>query len=414
MTVVKKALLGDVVKIIGGGTPSRAKPEYYNGSIRWITVKDFGDEIFLQKSQETITEQGLKESATNLIPAGNVILVTRMAVGKVAINLVDVAINQDLKALICKHNLYYKYLLFFLLSCSNHLNLQADGATVKGITIDEVEELEIPLPPLVEQKRIAAILEKCDRLRRTRRYTLQLSDTFLQSVFLEMFGDPVTNPMGWEITQLGNLLEFPPQNGLYVPKDNYENAKYLNGIEMVHMSDLFYGIVSPGNLKRVNICQADIEKYSIDENDLLVARRSLVYEGAAKPCRVPKPKEPLVFESSIIRIRVNNLKLLPVYLYYYLSNERARLAHVLKYVTESTISGINQSGLNSVEVIKPPLPLQEKFAQIVQKYERLRTQERESDRQAEHLFQTLLHRAFRGELTNKMGDTGFEPVTPSV
>jgi type I restriction enzyme S subunit len=175
------------------------------------------------------------------------------------------------------------------------------------------------------------------------------------------------------------------------------------------MSDLFYGIVNRGNLKRVNLSPEDTRKYSIDHTDLLVARRSLVYEGAAKPCRIPESKDPLVFESSIIRLKVNTTKLLPVYLYYYLSNERARFAHVLRYVTESTISGINQNGLSSIEVIKPPLPLQEKFAQIVQKFERLRTQQREAERQAEHLFQIILHRAFRGELTSS--DINEEPAS---
>jgi type I restriction enzyme S subunit len=165
------------------------------------------------------------------------------------------------------------------------------------------------------------IAQKADRLRRTRRYALQLSDTYLQSVFLGMFGDPATNPKNWEIIQLGNLLETPPQNGLYVPKENYEDGSSNNGVEMVHMSDLFYGIVNRGNLKRAKLSPADTQKYLIDQNDLLIARRSLVYEGAAKPCRIPESKEPLVFESSIIRIRVNKFKLLPVYLYYYLSNE---------------------------------------------------------------------------------------------
>jgi len=134
-----------------------------------------------------------------------------------------------------------------------------------------------------------------------------------------------------------------------------------------------------------------------------------MYEGAAKPCLIPESKAPLVFESSIIRVTVNKFKLLPVYLYYYLSNERARFAHVLRYVTGSTISGINQNGLSNIEIIQPPLPLQEKFAQIVQKFERLRTQQREADRQAEHLFQTILHRAFRGELTSS--DINEEPAS---
>jgi type I restriction enzyme S subunit len=300
----------------------------------------------------------------------------------------------------------------FICQCEEVINslleLKKVG-TIGNLNLEQVGELKIPLPPISEQRRILAIAQKADRLRRTRRYALQLSDTYLQSVFLEMFGDPVTNPKGWEITRLETLLETSPQNGLYVPKEIYENRASNNGVEMVHMSDLFYGIVNRGNLKRVNLSPEDTRKYSIDHTDLLVARRSLVYEGAAKPCRIPESKDPLVFESSIIRLKVNTTKLLPVYLYYYLSNERARFAHVLRYVTESTISGINQNGLSSIEVIKPPLPLQEKFAQIVQKFERLRTQQREAERQAEHLFQIILHRAFRGELTSS--DINEEPAS---
>jgi type I restriction enzyme S subunit len=101
----------------------------------------------------------------------------------------------------------------------------------------------------------------------------------------------------------------------------------------------------------------------------------------------------------MIRITPDQNRILPLYLFYYLSNERAKKAHILKYVTQSTISGINQSGVKLLEILIPPLPLQQKFVRIVQNYERLRAQQRESARQAEHLFQSLLQRAFRGELT---------------
>ncbi len=167
---------------------------------------------------------------------------------------------------------------------------------------------------------------------------------------------------------------------------------------MVHMADLFDGIVATGNLKRVDISEPEKEKYALREDDLLIARRSINYEGAAKPCRIPILSAPLVFESSMIRVRPDKAKALPLYLYHYLSHESVRRHRVRRYVTISTISGINQDGLKRIEVVVPPLPLQQKFAAIAQRFERLRAQQREAERQADHLFQTLLHRAFNCEV----------------
>lgn len=261
-----------------------------------------------------------------------------------------------------------------------------------------LKEILVPLPPLPEQQRIASVLSKADWLRRLRRTARELSDTYLQSVFLEMFGDPVSNPRGWEISVLEKLLKSPPQNGLYIPAEQYESDDPQKGIEMVHMSDLFYEAVQRGNLKRVKADVPGLDKYSLTYQDLLIARRSLNFEGAAKPCRIPKSEEPLVFESSMIRITPDQAQVLTIYLYYYLANERAKKARILKHVTQSTISGINQDGLKQLEIIVPPLPLQQQFAHIAHKFERLRVQQREAERQSEHLFQTLLHRAFQGEL----------------
>jgi type I restriction enzyme S subunit len=168
---------------------------------------------------------------------------------------------------------------------------------------------------------------------------------------------------------------------------------------MVHMSDLFYGMVVRGKLKRALLENTEIEKYSLVQNDLLIARRSLTFEGAAKPCRIPSSEEPLVFESSMIRITPKISKLLTIYLYFYLSNVEARNFRVLKYVTQSTISGINQEGVKNIEIIVPPMSLQERFAEVVQCYEYLQNQQLEALRQADHLFQSLLARAFERDLS---------------
>jgi type I restriction enzyme S subunit len=212
-----------------------------------------------------------------------------------------------------------------------------------------------------------------------------------------MFGDPATNTKNLEISRLEDLLAKSPQNGLYLPAEHYEPNGSTKGVEMVHMADAFYEMVERGNLKRVNIDQKYIEKYALSNEDLLIARRSLNFEGAAKPCRIPKSNEPLVFESSLIRITPDKSQILPLYLYHYLSNEIVRNTHVLKFVTQSTISGINQEGLKNIEVMLPPLAEQERFAAKVARYERLRAQQGEATKQTEMLFQSLLERSFSHE-----------------
>ena len=135
----------------------------------------------------------------------------------------------------------------------------------------EVFKIQIPLPPLAEQKRIAGILDAADVLRAARREALRQLDTLLQSIFLDMFGDPVTNPMGWEVKPLNELLGEKSTNGVYYPKDVYSSV----GTRMVHMANAFYGVVNPNEVKRVDAPLADIEKYGLLPTDILVSRRSL-------------------------------------------------------------------------------------------------------------------------------------------
>ncbi|HBO4050760.1 TPA: restriction endonuclease subunit S, partial [Pseudomonas aeruginosa] len=129
--------LGNIVDIKGGGTPSKSNPEFWGGNIPWASVKDFKSSS-LKETADYITKLGVEKSATNVIPAGNVIVPTRMALGKVAINEVDMAINQDLKALLVndERTLSKLYLMRFLESKAAFIDEQGKGATVKGITLD--------------------------------------------------------------------------------------------------------------------------------------------------------------------------------------------------------------------------------------------------------------------------------------
>ncbi|OGS74627.1 MAG: hypothetical protein A2063_10155, partial [Gallionellales bacterium GWA2_60_142] len=154
--------LGEVIeKFVGGGTPSRSSSQYWGGEIPWVTVKDFAT-FDARNAQEWITKAGLKNSASHLIPKGTLITSTRMALGKAVIYEVDVAINQDLKALFPKSELVTQYLYFWFQYYGQSIDELGSGSTVKGIALPDLKKIEFQLPPVPEQTAIAAILSDMD------------------------------------------------------------------------------------------------------------------------------------------------------------------------------------------------------------------------------------------------------------
>ncbi|TDB60305.1 hypothetical protein C5467_07160 [Photorhabdus khanii subsp. guanajuatensis] len=154
--------LGDLVeKIIGSGTPRRNNPSYWGNSIPWVTVKDFSTFNPLS-TQESITNEGLKNSSSNLIPKGTLITSTRMALGKAVIYEVNVAINQDLKAIFPSSKLLMKYLYFWFEINSHLIDELGSGSTVKGLSLADLKSILFLLPNKTEQTTIATILSNMD------------------------------------------------------------------------------------------------------------------------------------------------------------------------------------------------------------------------------------------------------------
>lgn len=156
--------LGDVIeKFVGGGTPSRSIPHYWGNEIPWVTVKDF-ETFHPRHSQEAITRAGLQNSASHLIPNGTLITSTRMALGKAVVYEVDVAINQDLKALFPIPVLATQYLYCWFQYHGQSIDKLGSGSTVKGISLPDLKKIEFQLPPLPEQIAMATVLSDMDAL----------------------------------------------------------------------------------------------------------------------------------------------------------------------------------------------------------------------------------------------------------
>jgi type I restriction enzyme S subunit len=152
--------LGDVCDLVGGGTPSKDRPEFYGGDIPWATVRDLNVEI-LRSTEHSITAEALKSSSSNVIPAGSVVIATRVGLGKAVIVAQNTAINQDLRGLVVKNQseVLSDYLFRWYLSMAHLVVAAGTGATVQGVKLPFVSGLEIPLPPLDEQRRIVELLD---------------------------------------------------------------------------------------------------------------------------------------------------------------------------------------------------------------------------------------------------------------
>jgi len=382
--------LGKVVEIRGGGTPSRSVERYWGGPIPWATVKDFKS-TRLDKTLESITPEGVKNSATSIVPAGSIIVPTRMAVGKAAINSVDVAINQDLKALLPKKNIDPNFLLHFLLSKSEFLESRAQGATVKGIKLELLRALEFPNLRVEEQRRIANILDKADGIRRKLMLLERLLDESIRSVFQEMFGDPQSNKFGFKVGHLEHLCELIT-DCLHTTPDHFDEP---NAYPSIRSSELQGGYIDLSSAKYVTEEEYNvrIQRYRPEPDDIIYCREGARYGSVG---RIPEGMTPCLGQRTML-LKANRGICNPDYLWSVMRSDFI-LDRANQAVGGAASPHVNIGDIRKFPSLMPPLEVQEEFSRKCRNLLRQRERVLEQGRQATLLFLVLSQRAFRGEL----------------
>lgn len=352
--------LGELVNIKGGGTPDKSNSEYWNGEIPWASVKDFKKNT-LDSTLDSITLLGAKNSATSVIPAGNIIIPTRMALGKVAINTIDLAINQDLKALSIKDNnvVDRDYLFRWLESQSSLIESEGKGATVKGITLPFLKGLNVPIPPLNEQKRIAAIFEKVDSIRQKCNRGVKLADDLLHAIFLDMFGDPVENPKGWVIDSLFKYGAF--RNGMNFSKG--ESGATLKCLGVGDFKSLAT-ITCMDNIGEIKLNTLPSDDYLLKDGDIVFVRSNGNKALVGRCLTIYPGKGKVTFSGFCIRYRIENPSLLPEYLNF-LFRTPSMKQQMLSGGQGANIQNISQGTLSALRIPVPPLEKQLAFSKVV-------------------------------------------------
>ncbi|MFO1354882.1 MAG: restriction endonuclease subunit S [Gammaproteobacteria bacterium] len=273
-------------------------------------------------------------------------------------------------------------------------NSRATGANLPRLSPTALAELRIPLPPLPEQRRIAAILDKADALRAQRRAALAKLDTLTQSIFLDMFGDPATNPKGWDETaKLGDVSDVV--SGVTIGRKlDGKQTRTVSYLAVLNVQDRRLNL---STVKTTEATTEELERYRLKRNDLLLTEggdpdklgRGTLWDESIADC---------IHQNHVFRVRLTDERLTPPFLSRLVGSERGK-RYFLRSAKQTTgIASINMTQLRAFPLLIPPLPVQLSFDEKVCRIDQLRSQLMRFVAGNDSLFASLQHRAFRGEL----------------
>jgi type I restriction enzyme, S subunit len=384
--------LKELGSIHTGSTPKTNDDSLFGGDVPFVTPSDLGEVGSIQITPRTLTEAGVQTA--DLLPAESVLVCCIGSLGKIGFAGRPLVTNQQINAVVFNSaKVYARYGYYACRMLKPKLELMAPATTVPIVNKTRFSELKIPVPPLEEQRRIAAILDQAETLRTQRRAALAQLDSLTQSIFLDMFGDPRNNPKAFPRMKLGELIDKGPQNGLYK-----SSTEYGSGTPILRIDAFYDGVVTKLNLlKRVRLSSDEIELFGLALEDIVINRvNSIEYLG--KSALIPPLNEPTVFESNMMRFSVQINLLRPDYLVHFLQTP-----YVKSQILSCSKNAVNQSSINQQDVKGflinvPPLELQRLFALIIQSIETLQNSQRKALAELDTLFASLQQRAFKGTL----------------
>lgn len=393
---MKLVQLGDVVEVRGGGTPSKSRPEFYTGDIPWVTPKDMKVwEIF--DSIDKITPEAVANSSSNLIPENTILLVNRSGILKhtlpVGITRRPVAINQDIKALICSAQVHPEYLAHLVKAAEPTVLKWVRATTADNFPIQNLRELQIPLPPLEEQRRIAGILDQAGALRRLRTRALDKLNTLGQAIFHEMFGDPVANKQRWNSVKIQDA-SIHISDGNYAEKYPKADEFVEAGVPFIRANNIRNGTVVADDVRYITEQKHNLlRKGHLREGDVLITTRGQI----GKLALVPSSFCGANINAQLVLMRCESREIKPEFLMFQLNQSSFQLRFA-QVQTGVALQQLPVKRLKQLSIIIPSVRLQEDFSEKMKAITERSQTVSTSLLQFDSLFASLQHRAFRGEL----------------
>lgn len=370
-----------------GKTPPTKETHYFGGDIQWFTPGDLDKRKYLIDSQRTLTKLSFDDKKAVRFPSDTLLVACIGDIGKLGITTKECSSNQQITGIKPKNNVDISYLYYWFLQSKKMLKNHANNAVVPILNNRTLEQILVPLPPLAEQKQIAAILDAADSLRQKDQQLVEHYTSLSQSLFLDMFGEPTSNALAWSKIELGSLAKISSGSTPSRSNDDYYQGEipWVKTTE-VKGSDIFE---TSENISEKALEETSCKLYP--SGSLIIAMygqgktrgkvgRLMVEAATNQACAVIPPSEKMNYDFlySVLKMSYQDLR--------------------------SLGRGGNQPNLNSgliksYNVINPPIELQNKFAERVAIIEKQKQQAQMNLEKSEMLFNSLLQRAFTGELT---------------
>ena len=386
-----------------GGTPSKAREDFWNGNIPWVSPKDMRPRV-IRDTEDHITQKAVDESGALLVPAKSILVVVRSGIlvrtVPVALTAVESAFNQDIKSVQVDTEVALPEFVFWFLHSRQKEMLTRGvklGATVHSIQSGFIESLKIPVPTLREQSRIVEILDQADELRQKRFEADALAARILPALFQKLFGDPATNPKNWPRKKLGEILQSIDSGWSPVCESRQAMLDEWGILKLSAVTTNRYLECHNKALPESFEAQADLE---VRPGDLLFTRKN-TYELVGACAYVKSTRSKLMLSDTIFRFNLKpSMEVHPLYLWGLLIHPSKRPAiQALAGGSSGSMPNISKGRLETLEIEKPPFELQSAFAEAVSAYDILGDKAGVVRENIEYIFATMLQRAFAGELT---------------
>ncbi|WP_241656174.1 restriction endonuclease subunit S [Propioniciclava sinopodophylli] len=379
--------LGDVAEWGSGGTPARGVPSYFGQGMPWLSITDLNDGV-VTSAKESLTAAGLANSSAKVVPPGTIFVAMYGSIGKLGIAATDMATSQAIAFARPNEKLVDRRFLFqYLLAERRNLQSRGRGGTQMNISQADLKAWPMPLPPLPEQRRIAAILDHADALHAKRRQVLAHLDALTQAIFHDMFSN---EPSAATVEDVATQIRTGPFGSQLLHGEFVDEGIAVLGLDNVVGNEFRWA-------ERRYITTAKYEqlkRYTVRSGDVLISIMGTTGRCVVVPDGIPTA----INTKHICAVSVDGARLDPAFLRAaFLWHTEAR-EHLRRQTKGSIMAGLNMGIIKAMPVPQPPIDRQREFAERARQVAAARTSAIATLAAEDELFASLQARAFDGRL----------------